>query len=452
MFDAIGEIGPLHCEVATTGEEYSFIDQEAVRTVIEKHGVAPDEYITRIQSADNSMFLVRLVFPENFDHHQAGAALTSARAAISLGAKMIRSSGGAESASDLMCDIKFTVGFLDSLRIGAFLTDHEGAVIGYNPTTLTIFNETQLEGNYRDAFKSIVEYNPPHVEKQIVDHIATPEGSEGHYSDLAINIKTSPIEHARLIVMKLGDSPNDLSSCFVFIPGFQPADSMSAGTVDWKMWQAVLSNLGKSLKSVSFTANQVCHEFYNELGENGNHCLQKIDGAVSGMRDVVRRLSGFVRQIKTNDSVQVVDLNLLFNQQMQRVLALYPGVAVNCTYKNMPKMKTLPRVLGAAIYNVLCNSVVYNDKDKINIKIKAEVSDERCTIDIADNGVGIASRNIPRLCDFFYRVPDKNIQNIQGLGLGLALTKKLIETLSGEIDITSTEGEGTLVRISIPVQ
>ncbi|MFQ5453938.1 MAG: PAS domain-containing protein, partial [Candidatus Zixiibacteriota bacterium] len=61
----------LHLQLAQSGEEYSFIDKKTVQKVIEKHGHAPNEYITRINYFDENSYLVRFIFSDDFEYHLA---------------------------------------------------------------------------------------------------------------------------------------------------------------------------------------------------------------------------------------------------------------------------------------------------------------------------------------------------------------------------------------------
>ncbi|MFC2089458.1 two-component regulator propeller domain-containing protein [Bacteroidota bacterium] len=70
---------------------------------------------------------------------------------------------------------------------------------------------------------------------------------------------------------------------------------------------------------------------------------------------------------------------------------------------------------------------------------------------ITDTGIGIPSDKIDRVFDRFYRVDDSFRRESEGTGIGLALTKELVELYRGEISVKSFEGEGTTFTLKIPV-
>ena len=68
-------------------------------------------------------------------------------------------------------------------------------------------------------------------------------------------------------------------------------------------------------------------------------------------------------------------------------------------------------------------------------------------ISISDNGIGISEQNLPKVFQMFKRLDDRS-----GDGLGLSLVQKQVERLGGKVDISSNEGEGTMISFTLPVK
>jgi len=100
-----------------------------------------------------------------------------------------------------------------------------------------------------------------------------------------------------------------------------------------------------------------------------------------------------------------------------------------------------------AIYQLLNNAVRYSN-DCGDITITGRKTDTHHIVSVADNGIGIHAHEIPLIFDRFWR-RDKSHSDA-GLGLGLAVAKKIIELHDGEISVASTVGEGSVFTILLP--
>lgn len=97
--------------------------------------------------------------------------------------------------------------------------------------------------------------------------------------------------------------------------------------------------------------------------------------------------------------------------------------------------------------NLISNAIKFSAEDKI-ITFRTRVTEEKITITVADQGIGIPKEEQEHLFERFFRA--RNVTNIQGTGLGLNIVAKYLETMKGSIDFSSEPGKGTTFFISIP--
>ena len=96
---------------------------------------------------------------------------------------------------------------------------------------------------------------------------------------------------------------------------------------------------------------------------------------------------------------------------------------------------------------VVDNAVKYATDPVVGIRVREE---EDITIEIEDNGCGIAKENLGHIFEKFYRVPTGDVQTVRGYGLGLYYAKQVVELHKGTISIRSRVGKGTTVTIKLP--
>lgn len=114
-------------------------------------------------------------------------------------------------------------------------------------------------------------------------------------------------------------------------------------------------------------------------------------------------------------------------------------------YVSIPESK-VARILT----NIIENAIKYNRESG---KVFIDVSEEgnSVVIRIKDTGLGIASEEIDKIFDKFYRSPVSKKMNIDGTGLGLAIAKDIVESYGGEIKVESELGKCTEFMISLPI-
>ncbi|MES9778541.1 sensor histidine kinase [Bacillus velezensis] len=102
-----------------------------------------------------------------------------------------------------------------------------------------------------------------------------------------------------------------------------------------------------------------------------------------------------------------------------------------------------------AILNLFYNAVQHTDEDTGVITVSLQ-KDGGIMLMIADNGTGIAPEHVPHLFDRFYRAETSRSRQSGGAGLGLAITKTIIDSHNGTIEVKSEQGKGSVFIIRLP--
>jgi signal transduction histidine kinase len=109
-----------------------------------------------------------------------------------------------------------------------------------------------------------------------------------------------------------------------------------------------------------------------------------------------------------------------------------------------------PTALRQIVISILGNAIKFTPEGgKITLSLKRD-SRGNATLVIADTGIGIAATDLPRVFDLFWQGDASLTKRYQGVGVGLPLTKRLVEMLAGHIRISSVPGRGTSVTVELP--
>ncbi len=153
-----------------------------------------------------------------------------------------------------------------------------------------------------------------------------------------------------------------------------------------------------------------------------------------------------IEEVNLNSLIEdVVDL---FKQRVDK-----KGVKIRVDKKDSKVSKILVKAdrdkIKQAIGNVLDNAIRYSPKGSV-VKIDIEQKSDFVSITIKDEGVGIAKEKLKNVFERFYKIRSSKTKS-EGTGIGLTIAKKIIEAHEGDIDIISKLGEGTTVKIQLPI-
>lgn len=143
----------------------------------------------------------------------------------------------------------------------------------------------------------------------------------------------------------------------------------------------------------------------------------------------------FFRDILDDLSVEIQSKGLHFNQPKE-----IPNIIINGDKKRLLQV----------MYNLISNSIKYS-KENGTISVYFEQTKKYIKIYIKDTGIGISSGDIPYIFKKFYRGEKSRNQNIPGSGLGLSISKYIVEAHGGFINCSESSSNGTIMCFSLPI-
>jgi len=195
-----------------------------------------------------------------------------------------------------------------------------------------------------------------------------------------------------------------------------------------------------------------------ELFEKKYHNLVDVEGkmyidfAVSGaqkMKSIIKDLLEYARIGRTKESIEEFELSDLLNNVKSLLSVKIAEKQAEIVLKTPITIKSWRSPLNQVIMNLLDNAIKYAKTD-VTPHIEIEVAEEvhHWHFKVSDNGIGIDEKYFPKIFVIFQRLHSSSEYN--GSGVGLSVTKKIIDNLGGKIWLTSTKGVGTCFHFLLP--
>ena len=124
------------------------------------------------------------------------------------------------------------------------------------------------------------------------------------------------------------------------------------------------------------------------------------------------------------------------------------GLSLVIDAEDLGEIEADHRAVKQILLNLLSNAVKFTDQGAIMVHARGNT--QGLTLRVVDTGCGIPPEHLPRLARPFEQVEQELTRNHHGTGLGLALTKSLVEMHGGKLSIQSEMGRGTIVTVTLP--
>lgn len=183
------------------------------------------------------------------------------------------------------------------------------------------------------------------------------------------------------------------------------------------------------------------------IRRSGEHLLTLINDVLDLARIEAGKFE--VAAVDTDLGALVRDVSAMFRQRAEHAgLAFHSELA--SPYP--PLVRADDRGLRQVLINLLGNAVKFTKAGEVRLTVQSTRLDSerwRIVFEVADTGIGIAKGDLDRIFEPFYQVAGRNSE---GLGLGLAITRRLVEAMDGELTVASEPDAGTTFTLALTVE
>jgi signal transduction histidine kinase len=183
---------------------------------------------------------------------------------------------------------------------------------------------------------------------------------------------------------------------------------------------------------------------------NPKHYLQSIEKTVLKMETVLNDLEQFLTNSKQDMVTHPIDAKEFVSGVLQEFLAPLEEKKINTvvTSNQLESLHIDQNRFRIILNHLISNAIAYQDykKEEREIRISIKVNSSTCTVQIRDNGIGMLDTVRPNIFQLFYRGSERS----SGTGVGLYITKEILNKMGGSITVRSKAGKGSIFSFSIP--
>ena len=183
-------------------------------------------------------------------------------------------------------------------------------------------------------------------------------------------------------------------------------------------------------------------EYVNDILFSGQHLLSLINDILDMSKIEAGKMTLNTEPMIMSDMISQVIRIVRGRADESRLKLVYEGLQT-------PEIDADPRAVKQILLNLTTNAIKFTPEGGM-VRIAVEPKSAGLIIHVSDTGIGISEQDIARLAQPFEQIDSQHSRQHEGTGLGLALSKSLVELHGGNFKINSIVGEGTTVTFTLP--
>lgn len=196
-----------------------------------------------------------------------------------------------------------------------------------------------------------------------------------------------------------------------------------------------------------------------ELALLHGNSVEELKRVLASQLEEIDKLTRLITQILTVTKAESgllplerrpVDLRALLSDLADTLAVLASAKGVTLTFDCAESLVAMgdAQWLKHAILNIVDNAIKYTPEGG-SVSVRGYETGRHVMIEVRDTGIGIPAESLPHIFERFYRVESSRAKDVEGVGLGLNLTKWIVDHHGGEIHVSSKPGAGTAVELQL---
>jgi signal transduction histidine kinase len=349
---------------------------------------------------------------------------------------------------------RFAEAILDTVDVGLVLLDHTGAYRTLNRRHVDFMRLAYPEGHEGVAGQLGHVYAPDGTTLLTREQMPTYRAAHGEeFDDCRIWVGEDPLSRRALSVSARSVRGTDGEFAGAALAYKDVTDFMQALQVKDEFVASVSHELRTPLTSIMGYVDLLLEAA--DLDPQHTSHLQVVSRNTDRLRRLVADLlhsaqidEGPMHVVRTQ-----ADLSAIVHQSLLTAAPVAQAAGVELEWdvpESLPVLVDGQR-MSQVVDNLLSNAVKYTP-DGGRVHVVLGVDGTRVELAVSDTGIGIAAPDRERLFTRFFRARPAEERSIQGVGLGLSITKSIVESHGGRIEVESEPGRGSTFRVRLPYE
>lgn len=336
---------------------------------------------------------------------------------------------------------------IHSMADGVLVTDHEGQVVLYNPPAIHLLKMDRAPQMGQPLQECLSHDSLAELVKKIRQVSAE--------KDAAISLEVQLEERTLLAhIAPVRSEEEEILGTVTLLRDISMLKAMDRAKSEFVAM--VSHELRSPLTSVEQQLSVIGGGILGDLNERQKEMLGRAKERTHALLDLINDLldlskieAGFAIQHK--EPIAIHDLlekvaGLMNIQAEAKKITLTLSIP-----EPLPLVMADRKNMEEVFINLLSNALKYTGEGG-RVKIEASTKGGFLLVQVSDSGIGISSKDLPHIFDKFYRVKNPQTRKITGTGLGLHITKKIVEAHLGMVEVESELGVGSTFRVYLPLE
>jgi two-component system, LuxR family, sensor kinase FixL len=222
-------------------------------------------------------------------------------------------------------------------------------------------------------------------------------------------------------------------------------------------------DLQEPLRKIRTFGDRLATACGDSLPELGRQCVERMQSAAERMQELIDGLLTLSRVTTKAADFENVDLMKVAREVVSDLEVKIDESGAQVEFERLPTIEADPLQIRQLLQNLVGNALKFHRegepprvrisarfvKGRDSLALNRSPEDERCRIEVKDNGIGFEEKYLDRIFEVFQRLHPRDVY--EGTGVGLAICRKIVERHGGAITAQSEPGQGATFIIDLPV-